>query len=171
MVKNIIQFPDASLLLVAQPFPIEYKTDLTNLITDLQNTAAHHRAAGLSAPQIGVPSRVLVFRNKDDYYPLINPIIVSQSEDKRKFKEGCLSIPEVFTDIIRPRDIVVEGINEHFDAVSLSLNQEDNLSLIVQHEIDHLNGILILDRISKYDRSKLVTEYFKASRKRNKRRY
>jgi len=128
------------------------------LIRDLKETlATHPEGIGLAAPQINVHQRVAVVRlnsrNEEEKEPdppiaLINPEIVEAKNDQRDF-DGCLSFPGLFAETVRPHYLRVKGLDEHgqpFDRVF-----EDFDAVLVHHEIDHLDGVLFIDRVEKVD--------------------
>ncbi|MFA6713663.1 MAG: peptide deformylase [Bacteroidales bacterium] len=138
----------------AQEVDVEKDVGLKEFINDLRETMKKADGCGLAAPQVGRSIRVLVV-DGDDYaekYPylkgfkraMINPELVSASEETIEYTEGCLSIPDVDADIIRPKVITVRYIDENFQ------QQEETFDKfacrMVQHEMDHLEGIVFTDR-------------------------
>ncbi len=126
---------------------------ILQLIEDMRETMYHEPGCGLAAPQIGVSLRVVVYdspENKDGFQVLINPQIV-RSEGQQKGPEACLSIPDISADVVRASSIRVEGLRP--DGGKISLDLQDFTARILQHEIDHINGILFIDRVSLTDKS------------------
>jgi peptide deformylase len=122
---------------------------------------------GLAAIQIGVPRRMLVLdvsKEGDDKTPLvfINPEIVSSSDERSVYEEGCLSIPDYYAEVERPAKIKVR----HLDAEGREQVTEADglLATCLQHEIDHLNGILFIDHISKLKREMVIRKFTKAAK-------
>jgi len=128
---------------------------LRTLVTDMFDTMYAEPGIGLAAPQIGVSIRMVVVaavpddddgKNVGRPFTLVNPLVVSFSDDKTRFEEGCLSVPDITETVERPRAIrlrytTLEGDTVERDAAGL-------LARVVQHEIDHLDGILFVDRLS-----------------------
>ncbi len=100
---------------------------------------------GLAAPQIGISKQIIVVRDDNGVIKLINPVILKK-EGEEEAKEGCLSIPDIYVDVKRANQILVEGINEKEKEVTIEA--EGLTARIIQHEIDHLNGVLIVDYAS-----------------------
>jgi peptide deformylase len=131
----------------------EVDADVRNLINDMVEAMRAAPGVGLAAPQVGVSSRVIVveFGDEEDeeapkkLYALINPEIVETSEEEKvNGIEGCLSIPRLVGEVERYQRIVVKGLNRHGKPVKLKA--EGWLARILQHEIDHLEGVLYTDR-------------------------
>jgi len=112
---------------------------------------------GLAAPQIGINKQIIVIDLNSDPLILINPEITFLGNSISSYKEGCLSIPGIFFNIIRPRDIEVSYLNEWGQSCTKKAN--GMLSRCIQHEIDHLNGILFVDRVN--DKSDLSKKFRK----------
>jgi peptide deformylase len=138
----------------------EIDDELRSLIEDMFETMEVAEGIGLAAPQVGVSQRVLVVDLHDEAYPplaLINPTIVERSRLSEKEEEGCLSIPGIAAPVERPSQVVVEGLDEH--GQPLRIEADGLFGRCLQHEIDHLDGILFLDRISPLKRKMLVKKY------------
>src|SRR6202007_2762031 len=122
---------------------------------------------GLAAIQIGVPKRVITMdlsKKEDDHKPqvFINPEIIWKSEERAKFEEGCLSIPEYYEEVERPAAVKVKyldlgGKKHEIDAKGL-------LATCLQHEIDHTNGVLFIDHLSKLKRDRVIKKFTKAAK-------
>jgi len=120
------------------------KADLL-LIEKMIDTMFANEGIGLAAPQIGIGKQIIVVRNDKDIIKLINPVIL-RKEGKEEAKEGCLSLPDIYVDVKRSAYISVEGKNEKLETVIIEA--EGLTARVLQHEIDHLNGILIIDYAS-----------------------
>ena len=131
------------------------------LVADLFETMDAADGIGLAANQVGVAQRVAVVGIEDDRFVLINPVIV-ESDGKETAEEGCLSIPDIFADVTRPSRIVVETLNE--EGESCRIEAEGLKARAIQHEMDHLDGVLFLDRLSPLKR-RLLTKRWKKSGK------
>ena len=150
-VKEIITVPDEILKKISDPVE-KIGINEKKLIDDLFETMYVSNGIGLAAVQIGILKRVLVVdvSNKDEKNQpivLINPVIKNLSDDTSVYEEGCLSIPETFIEIERPKICEVEYIDE--TGSKKNLECDGLLSTCIQHEIDHLDGNLIIDHLSK----------------------
>jgi peptide deformylase len=127
---------------MAQPVE-QIDKKIKHLLDDMKETMYAAEGVGLAAPQVGVSLRVIVIDIGDGLIELVNPAIV-ESEGNEKGTEGCLSIPGVFGEVERFSRVTVEGLNRHGKKVRIS--GEGMLSRALQHEIDHLEGILFIER-------------------------
>lgn len=142
----------------------EFDEDLRALVQDMFATMYHAEGIGLAAPQIGVSSRVIVVdlrREDEDDEPiaLVNPRLVWASEETAKQPEGCLSIPTLEEVVERPAQVRVEAVDP--DGEPLTIEAGELLARALQHEIDHLDGILFLDRVSALKRRMLLKKWKK----------
>ncbi|MBV9773583.1 MAG: peptide deformylase [Gemmatimonadetes bacterium] len=136
--------------------------DLKRLIADMFSTMYRAEGVGLAGPQVGVSRRVIVVDVHDEEVPpfaLINPRVVESSAEKEKGEEGCLSIPGLSAAVERPAHVVVEGL----DAAGNPVRVEGGglLGRCLQHEIDHLDGILFIDRVGPLKRKMLMQKWKK----------
>ncbi len=143
---------------------------IKQLIQDMTETMYHAQGIGLAACQIGVPKRVIVvdvspLDPEHGFFALINPEIMDE-EGEVEHEEGCLSVPECFEKIKRKEKVRVRGLSP--EGKEVEIFGEGILAIALQHEIDHLNGILILDRISKLKRDLYVSRLKKERRKEKK---
>lgn len=122
---------------------VNFDKELKKLVTDLQETAASASGAGLAAPQVGVSLAVTVARLSGSFVPLINPEVIWQSETAETAEEGCLSLPGVWLMVPRPAEVIVKYSDENGKEQERKLTGWD--ARVAQHEIDHLNGKLIVD--------------------------
>ena len=129
------------------------------LLADLWETMRMADGVGLAANQIGVARRVAVVSVDDVDYALVNPVLV-EHEGKAKQEEGCLSLPDLFADVTRPARVVVEAADGH--GVVRRIEGTGLLGRALQHEIDHLDGILFLDRVGPLKRRRLLAEWQKS---------
>jgi peptide deformylase len=137
--------------------------DVRRLVDDLFETMRAAKGVGLAANQIGVARRVAVVDvGKDDPPPLtlINPTIVERSDESETAEEGCLSIPDIFGEVERPARVVVEALDR--DGRSYRVEAHGYKARAIQHEIDHLDGVLFLDHLSAVKRGLLVAKWKKA---------
>jgi len=129
---------------------VEEVTDKTrDLLDNMAETMYDAPGIGLAAPQVGILQRVIVVDVEDDngLLELINPEIISVSEEKAIMEEGCLSIPEEKGHVVRAKKVTVRGLNRNGKEVIIEA--EDLLARALQHEIDHLDGILFVDKVVK----------------------
>ena len=136
--------------------------DIKQLVEDMFETLYHIGGIGLAAPQIGVQKKVYILDlSEDRSTPLvfINPQILTTS-GKSKRKEGCLSIPEYYEYVSRPAKVVTKA--QSIDSKEFSIEAEDLLSAAIQHETDHLNGVLFIDHLSKL-KQHLFQNWYKKS--------
>ncbi len=129
------------------------------LIADLFETMRVADGVGLAANQIGVARRVAVVSVEGKDYALVNPVVVAHA-GKAKQEEGCLSIPDLYAEVTRPARVVVEAADEQ--GVVRRVEGEGLLGRALQHEIDHLDGILFLDRVGPLKRRRLMAEWQKS---------
>lgn len=148
--------------------PVErVDADLRRLLRDMLETMYDAPGIGLAGPQVGVSRRVLVIDTARDEEPkaprlLINPEILSAGDIRRSHEEGCLSIPEVYAEVERPALVRVRYLDEEGRAREEDFN--DLLATVVQHEIDHLDGVLFVDHLSRLKRDLLIKRFLKAQR-------
>lgn len=135
----------------------EITADIRQLVADMFETMHHARGIGLAAPQVGRTERLAVVEIDGDPLVVINPEILERSAAKAKAEEGCLSIPDVYADVERPRDVVVRAID--LAGSSYELPATELLARCLQHEIDHLDGKLFLDYLSVLKRTAALTKW------------
>jgi peptide deformylase len=117
---------------------------LVKLVDDMFTTMYDAPGVGLAAPQVGVQKRLFVYDTGDDPKVLINPVI-SGSDGEWYFEEGCLSIPGQHFEICRPKQIEVTGVD--LDGNEVSFDADEFLARVIQHELDHLDGVLMLEHL------------------------
>jgi peptide deformylase len=153
-IKEIRHFGDPVLVTRASEV-IDFDKELRKLVKDLTETMLDAPGAGLAAPQIGVPLRVFVWDVDEAIGHLINPTL-DLSEEMQEGDEGCLSFPELVYPTPRAFRAVAKGFNMHGDPVTIE--GTELLARALQHETDHLNGILFIDRLSEEDRKIAMKE-------------
>lgn len=162
----IITAPDPFLKRIAAP--VEAVDDaLRALMDDMLETMYAAAGVGLAAPQVGVSKRVLVIdASRPDGPPqpfkMVNPQIAGSSENTRIHEEGCLSLPENYAEVERPDEVSVRYLDE--TGAQKTIKADGLLSTCVQHEIDHLDGILFVDHISALKRGMILRRLRKAKR-------
>ncbi len=140
----------------------EFDGELQTLVEQMFETIHINRGIGLAAVQVGKLIRLFI-TDIPKYGPLvfINPEIVETSVDQATYEEGCLSIPDVNADVIRPSQVRIQAWN--LKGRPFTMDAEDLQARVIQHEFDHLNGLLFIDRINPKKRERLVKHYEKVS--------
>jgi len=134
------------------------------LMDDMLDTMYAAPGIGLAAVQVGVPKRIIVMdisrdENKKEPRYFVNPIIKNKNKEKAKYEEGCLSVPDQFAEIERPNTCEVEFLD--YDGKKQLLKAEGLLATCIQHEMDHLEGILFIDYLSKLKKSMIIKKLSK----------
>ena len=165
-IRDIVTLPDQSLRQVSKPVA-RVDAEARKLWDDLLETMYAAPGIGLAAIQVGVARRLLVAdlaKEGEEKKPLFvaNPEIVWQSEAQSDYEEGCLSIPEFYEMVSRPTEVTVRYIDRQGEAQQI--HATGLLATCLQHEIDHLNGILFIDHISKLKRDRVVKKFAKAQK-------
>jgi peptide deformylase len=165
--RDIIILPDKRLRLVSEPAKANDR-ELRSLVDDMFQTMYEAPGIGLAAIQVGVPKRVIVMdlaKKDDPKEPMvfINPQVLWRSEEKAIYEEGCLSIPEFYEEVERPAKVRVTfrdlaGAEQELEASGL-------MATCLQHEIDHLDGVLFIDHISKLKRDRVIKKFTKAAKR------
>lgn len=119
---------------------------------------------GLAAPQIGVSKRIIVLDMDGEFHVLINPHIVEISEEEDESQEGCLSVPGVEAPVVRRRRVCVRGLN--LEGKEIDVGGEGLIARALQHEIDHLDGVLFIDHLSPARRQSLLKEFARRQKER-----
>jgi peptide deformylase len=141
---QIRQYPDAALRMEARPV-VEFDDELRSLVERMKLLMGDANGIGLAATQVGVLRRVFVFqRAEDEVAAIVNPEIVERSEETETSDEGCLSIQGITVPVERAFGVTIVGKDEHGNDVRYEL--EDYSARCVQHETDHLDGVLMIDR-------------------------
>ena len=166
-IRPLLIIPDTKLRLVSEPVK-EITSEIRRLADDMLDTMYDAPGVGLAAIQIGVPIRMVtmdVSKSEDEHQPmvLINPEIVWASEEKRVYEEGCLSIPEYYEEVERPDRVRFRYLN--LQGEMIEQDADGLLATCVQHEIDHLDGVLFIDHLSKLKRDRVMTKFKKAAKR------
>ena len=164
--REILVIPDKRLRLVSEPVK-KIDAEVKKLIEDMFETMYEAPGIGLAAIQVGVPKRIVTMdlSKKDEdkaQRVFINPEIVWSSDEKNVHEEGCLSIPEFYEDVERPAKVKVKYLD--LDGKQHEMEAEGLLATCMQHEIDHLNGKLIIDFLSRLKRDIVVRKFKKIAR-------
>jgi peptide deformylase len=166
-VRDIIKLPDPRLRLVSEPVTA-IDNEIRTLVADMFETMYDAPGIGLAAIQVAVPKRVITLdlAKKDEPRSpqvVINPEIVWSAPERATYEEGCLSIPEYYEEVERPAQVKVrytdlEGKLHEVEASGL-------LATCLQHEIDHVNGVLFIDHLSKLKRDRITKKFAKAAKR------
>jgi peptide deformylase len=166
-IRPIVTLPDSKLRLRSEP--VASVDDATRAqLDDMLATMYDAPGIGLAAIQIGVPRRLVVLdlaRQDEPKAPLflVNPEIVWSSEESSVYEEGCLSIPDYYEEVERPARVRIRFLDR--DGKAQEIEADGLLATAVQHEIDHLNGVLFIDHISRLKRDRVQRKFVKAARK------
>ncbi|HTN64396.1 MAG TPA: peptide deformylase [Devosia sp.] len=166
-IRPILVLPDARLRAVADPIEV-VDDDIKALAKDMLETMYDAPGIGLAATQLGVMKRIVVMdlaKEGETPTPLvmINPEILKVSEDTAVTEEGCLSIPELYYDVERPAEVTVRYTD--LDGKTVELDASERLAVCVQHELDHLDGVMYIDYLSRLKRDRVIKKFDKAARR------
>jgi len=150
--KNVLRYPDQALKMRSREVE-EVTKEIKKLCLEMIETIKDADGVGLAAPQVGVLKRLIAVDIGKKPFALINPVITKKSKETFVGEEGCLSFPKVFIAINRATEIEVEALN--IDGKPIKLKAKDFAARVLQHEIDHLNGILIIDKVGFLKRLKI----------------
>ncbi len=162
--RDILTVPDPTLKLVSKD--VERVDDaLRALMDDMLETMYAAPGIGLAAIQVGEPVRVIVMdlaREGEEPQPrhFVNPEILWASEETAPFEEGCLSVPEIFDEVERPAQVKLRYLN--YQGETVEEDAEGLYAVCIQHEMDHLNGVLFIDHLSRLKRDRAVAKVKKA---------
>jgi peptide deformylase len=154
---DIISHPNPALKQSAHDVDPVADKDLVRLVHDMAKAMYDAPGVGLAATQVGVQKRVLVFDLDDGLVALCNPVILASSEEREVDDEGCLSLPGITVPVERACELVAEGLA--IDGARLHIEASGLMARVLQHEIDHLDGVLIIDRASPEDRKEALRRY------------
>ncbi len=162
-IKEILTEPNKVLRQVSQPVERVTKEEQL-LMDDMLETMYHANGIGLAAIQIGVPKRIIVMdisKKEDKKNPMyfVNPVIKNKNKDLSTYEEGCLSVPNQFAEVDRPATCEVEFLD--YNGEKKILKASGLLATCIQHEMDHLEGILFIDYLSKLKKSMIIKKLSK----------
>jgi peptide deformylase len=144
-------------VLKSRAAPVDkFDESLEQLAEDMLETMREYEGVGLAANQVGRLKRILVAALEDEEYVIVNPEINETGDESEKDVEGCLSIPEIQVEVERPTRVTISGQDR--SGAPVRLEAEGLLARILQHEMDHLNGVLILDRTDRESRKAAMRE-------------
>ncbi|MBL8771407.1 MAG: peptide deformylase [Phenylobacterium sp.] len=164
--REILVVPDARLKQVSQPVAT-VDDDLRALMDDMLETMYAAPGIGLAAIQIGVPKRVIVMdlaREGEDRQPryFVNPEILWASDDTAPYEEGCLSVPEIYDEVERPARVKLRYLN--YKGEQIEEDAEGLFAVCIQHEMDHLDGVLFIDHLSRLKREQAIKKVKKQAK-------
>ena len=167
-IHEIIKIPDKRLRQVSEPVK-KVDAGIRRLVDDMFETMYKAPGIGLAAIQIGVAKRVVTMdlsKKEDDHKPqvFINPELVWKSDNTATREEGCLSIPDYYEEVERPAEVKVKY--QDLDGKTHEIEADGLLATCLQHEIDHTNGVLFIDHISKLKRDRVTKKFIKQAKQR-----
>lgn len=169
MVREIVVYPDKRLKLISKEVEF-FDAELHTLLDDMYDTMVAKNGVGLAAIQVGIDTRALIIniplesedgahdQPKDNTLEMINPVII-EKDGSEKFQEGCLSIPGVYEDVERAKHVKVEYFDRH--GKKQIIEDDDFLAIAIQHEMDHLEGKVFIEKLSFLKRKKFEKEWAK----------
>ena len=162
-IKTIITEPNKILRQKSKPVETVGEEE-RNIMDDMLETMYHANGIGLAAIQIGIPKRIIVMdisKDKEKKNPMyfVNPIIKNKNSENSTYEEGCLSVPNYFAEINRPKKCEVDYMD--YDGKKKTLIADGLIATCIQHEIDHLEGILFIDYLSKLKKTIIVKKLSK----------
>jgi peptide deformylase len=165
-VREILKLPDKRLRLVSEPVK-KVDAGIRALVADMFETMYAAPGIGLAGIQVGVDKRVVVMdlSKKDDTQKrqvFINPEITWASDEQSAHEEGCLSIPEYYEEVERPTEVKIKYLD--LDGKTHEISAKGIFATCLQHEIDHTNGVLFIDHISKLKRDRVIKKFTKAAK-------
>lgn len=165
---DIITLPDAKLRLVSEPVE-RIDDELLRFMDDMLETMYEAPGIGLAAIQVGVPRRIVTIDvsgreegSKPEPLFLINPEILTSSDERSVYEEGCLSIPDYYAEVERPASVRLRYLDR--DGKLQEIEADDILATCVQHEVDHLDGKLFIDYLSRLKRDMVIKKFVKAAK-------
>ena len=166
-IKTILTEPNKILRQISEPVE-KVGDEERELMKDMLETMYSAKGIGLAAIQIGIPKRIIVMdlskeENKKLPMYFVNPVITEKNNEKKTYEEGCLSVPNQFAEIDRPNKCKVEYLD--FDGNKQTIQAEGLLATCIQHEIDHLEGILFIDYLSKLKKEMIIKKLSKQKAK------
>jgi peptide deformylase len=166
-IRPLVVLPDPRLRLKSEPVGV-VSAEVRAVVQDMLDTMYDAPGVGLAAIQIGVPKRIVtmdVSKSETERNPLvlINPEVIWASDETRAYEEGCLSIPEYYEEVERPERVRFRYMT--LDGETVEADADGLMATCVQHEIDHLNGVLFIDHISKLKRDRVTKKFAKLAKR------
>ena len=163
-ILSVLQFPDERLRTKATQV-IEVNDNIKSIVNDMFDTMYEENGVGLAATQVNIHQQIVVIDVSDDKESpivLINPEIIDKSEDTLINEEGCLSVPGCYAKVDRHTKVTVKALDKN--GVEFTLDGEELLAICIQHELDHLKGILFVDYLSPLKRQRIKAKFEKEAR-------
>ena len=163
-VLDILRYPDSRLHKVARPVLV-FDERVRRLVRDMAETMYAAPGIGLAATQVDVHERVIVIdvsESKDRLQVFVNPEIVGASADRKTYEEGCLSVPGIYEEVERPEQVTVRAFDEHGKA--FTIEADGLLAVCLQHEMDHLQGRVFVQYLSRLKQSRIKGKMLKLDR-------
>lgn len=160
----VLRFPDERLRTVAQEVT-EVNDDIRTIVDNMFETMSHEKGVGLAATQVDIHQRIVVMdvsENSDQPLTFINPEIIKKSDDTFINEEGCLSVPGCYAKVTRHERVTVKALNR--DGKEFTIDGDELLSICIQHELDHLAGVLFVDYLSSLKRQRIKAKLEKEAR-------
>jgi peptide deformylase len=151
VILPIITYPNKTLRTPGKDVKFPASASVRKLVKDMTDTVRHAKGIGLAAPQVGHSLNVIVVDLEHMGLPIfamLNPRIIATSKKSTKMEEGCLSLPGVYGIVSRPQQITFSGYS--IEGKKMEFDADELLAKVLQHETDHVNGVLIIDKITKY---------------------
>jgi len=163
-ILDVLKFPDPRLRTKAAPVK-EVNDDIRNIVDNMFETMYAENGVGLAATQVNIHQRIVVIdvsEDKEQSYVLINPEIIEKSDETMINEEGCLSVPTCYAKVNRHTEVTVRALDR--DGNTFELDGDELLAICIQHELDHLNGVLFVDYLSPLKRKRIQTKLEKEAR-------
>ena len=163
-ILDVLRFPDERLRTKAAPVA-EVNEDIKNIVADMFETMYAENGVGLAATQVNIHQRIVVIdvsEDKEQSYVLINPEIIKKNDEIMINEEGCLSVPSNYAKVERHTEVTVRALDVNGEA--FELDATELLSICIQHELDHLDGVLFVDYLSPLKRKRIQTKLEKEAR-------
>ncbi len=160
-ILKLLHYPDERLRTIAKPIAL-VDDRIRQIADDMKETMYACRGIGLAATQVNIHERMIlvdVSEDQSDLRVLINPEVTALSSEKKVFQEGCLSVPGIYDDVERPDQIRVHALNEKGEPIEF--DADGLLSVCIQHEIDHLDGKVFVDYLSRLKQGRIKTKMHK----------
>ena len=167
-ILNILRYPDPRLHKIAKPVTV-FDARLKQLAADMAETMYDAPGVGLAASQVDVHEQLVVIDTSEDSSQLqvfINPEIIWESEERKVYDEGCLSVPGIYDGVERPAEVKVRALD--LEGNSFELHANGLLAVCIQHEMDHLKGKVFVEYLSPLKRNRIKTKMLKEERDMNK---
>ncbi|MDT0604247.1 peptide deformylase [Thalassotalea castellviae] len=163
-ILDVLRFPDERLRTKAAPVA-EVNEDIKNIVADMFETMYAENGVGLAATQVNIHQRIVVIdvsEDKEQSYVLINPEIIKKNDEIMINEEGCLSVPSNYAKVERHTEVSVRALDINGEV--FELDATELLSICIQHELDHLDGVLFVDYLSPLKRKRIQTKLEKEAR-------